>query len=556
MKESKLFFLILLLVLFMVSCSKILLIPITLIITGFLVIKKKYNLALVVLTSLFFVSIIFNNKIESFQNSNGTTKSLNNLQTSSATDFDKDDQPNVTTKSLDNLQNSSITDFDKDNQLLEIKQDNLEESQDQIMINVNEYKKLFFVFNALLEPAYLEKNKKSIDHIINVYKIKSIFDLSKTVLNRDKNPIYNNFLEKITCRNNGKVNYLLCDNINYKKMYAFCELLYVYTFDLDKIVELINKFKIMAVCELSANRYVLDSIKNKTSYGFEKLGLQYYLNEKSFTDKYYDILKLLKLDEFLYNDPNEAHLSLREKLYNYHNRNKEVVKDLNSIMVLFDYFNIFDKYILNIEDDDFNWNLGILKNVDLNLPCWEIVSYFIDYDVKERIIEAINRITSVDDEFLTRGDNPINPFANLDNRTFDERLEQKINQYSNLEEYQEETNLFSQDLNTFSKRFKEIKQKQVQENNEISEKLNTKINLQFIRENFSQKMNDITSDIIQLYSKKCNLECNDNENIFYAKFMYYLSEVFTILTKDDRMLFVGILFIIMSIIFNFILSSK
>ncbi len=69
---------------------------------------------------------------------------------------------------------------------------------------------------------------------------------------------------------------------------------------------------------------------------------KYYLNEKSFSRKYFDILKMLGLDTFLSNTPEKTHLSLREKLYNYHDNKKSVVKDLNSIMVLFDYYTIFD----------------------------------------------------------------------------------------------------------------------------------------------------------------------------------------------------------------------
>ena len=67
MNQSKLFILILLLPLFMVSCSKILLIPMTLIIMAFFIKKKQYNLALIVLSVLFFASMVFNNNIEFFQ---------------------------------------------------------------------------------------------------------------------------------------------------------------------------------------------------------------------------------------------------------------------------------------------------------------------------------------------------------------------------------------------------------------------------------------------------------------------------------------------------------
>jgi hypothetical protein len=601
----------------MVSCSKILLIPVTLIITGFLILKKKYNLALIVLSTLFLVSIIFNNKIETFQNNTSSLENTKNTtrviesedtnieDTKNTTRVIESENTNIedtknTTRVIESedtniedtknttrvieSENTNIEDTKNTTRVIEREDTNIEDTKnttnvinnldesgteseretlvttsvkkDEIhRMNLLDYNQIFFVFNALIEPKYLKKNKESIDNIIDVYKINNIFDLSKKVLNRSKNPIYNNFLEKITCRENGRVNYILCDNKNYKKMFAFCELLYVFTLDLDKIIELINKFNIMAVCELSANRSVLISPNSQSSYGYETLGLEYYLNEKSFTDKYYDILKILKLDDNLDKNPNEYHLSLREQLYNYRNSNKKVVKDLNSIMVLFDYYNIFDRYVLNIEDDDYNWNLGILKSVDLNMPCWDNVSFFIDYDVKERIIEAINRITSVDDEFLTRGKNPSNPFSERNTR-FDVNVDSKIEQNSNTEGYQEETDLFSQDLQTFSKRFKEIKAKQVRENNMIEKKLNTKLNLQYFRENFGQKMVDITEDIVQLYSKKCNLECNDNKNQFYAKFIFYLGEVFKILTKDNRMLFVGILFIILSIILNFIVASK
>ena len=117
----------------------------------------------------------------------------------------------------------------------------------------------------------------------------------------------------------------------------------------------------MSVCELRSKRYILEDFDNQTSYGFEKMGLEYYLNEKSFTRKYFDILRLLELDKELKIQKNERHLSLREHLYNYHHKNTKVVKDLNSIMVLFDYYSIFDNYVLNMEDDDYNWDLGILK---------------------------------------------------------------------------------------------------------------------------------------------------------------------------------------------------
>jgi len=235
MNQSKLFILVLLLLLFIVSCSKILLIPVTLIISGFFVVKKKYNIALIVLSVLFFISLIFDNKIETFN----TEQSKEMVAVVPTENTDRVESP----KSTQAKQPKSTQANSEDNKQIEKPST---EKRHYHRLSIKEFSKLFFVLNSLLDQKYLEKHKMSIEEIIDNYRIKSIYDLSRTVLNREQNPRFNNFLEKITCRGkNGSVNYIECDNENYKRVYAFCELLYVYTLDLDKIIELINVNKII-----------------------------------------------------------------------------------------------------------------------------------------------------------------------------------------------------------------------------------------------------------------------------------------------------------------------
>lgn len=569
MNQSKLFILILLLLLFMVSSNKSMLIPITMIIMAFFIYKKQYNIALIVLSILFFISMIMNNDIETFQQQT-TSTSLGN--------YDEEYAPNTTIPSQTTQKTQKTTQKTQSYLPSQPQQTTQQTTQSYLpsqpqqttqalsneniihRINLADYNQLLFVFNSLLEPKYYKKNREYIENIIDDYKINSIFDLSRKVLNREKNPIYNNFLEKITCLENNSVNYILCDNENYKKIYAFCELLLVFTLDIDKIVELINKNEIYSVCKLSAKRAVLEDFDNQTSFGFESLGLQYYLNEKSFTGKYFDILKLLELDIFLNNDSNDEYISLRERLYNYHNSNKKVVKDLNSIMVLFDYYNIFDRYVLNIEDDEYNWNLGILKSVDLNKPCWQNVSFFLEYDVKNRIIKSINKLTSIDDEFLNRGASPSNPFDTSKQNNKSNPNVGKINMMQNsnseIDVYEEEDDLFKENLNTFQTRYKTIYDKKVNENKRIEERLDKKLNLKYVKENFNGKMTDIVDDIAQLFQQKCNLDCYDTKYPMYSKFLFYIGEIFKILTKKERMFYVGILLVVISVILNFIVASK
>ena len=305
MNTNKLFLLVLLLVLFVISTNKILLIPVTLIVTGFFIVKKQYNIAIIVLSTLFGVSLIYNNNLEFFASNNDK-----NEETTTASEETITASEETTTAS----EETTTASDDKEETTTAITTTSTQDNSIHT-IGVTDYSKLLFVLNSLLDNKYFKKNRKNIEKVIDTYKIDSIFDLSKKVLNKEKNPIYNNFIEKITCiDNNGETCFIQCDNENYKKLYAFCELLLVFTLDLDKILELINKNEIMSVCQLSANRVVLEDFDNQTSFGYEKLGLEYYLNEKNFSRKYFDILKMLELDKLISNKPEEAHLSLREKL--------------------------------------------------------------------------------------------------------------------------------------------------------------------------------------------------------------------------------------------------
>ena len=69
-------------------------------------------------------------------------------------------------------------------------------------------------------------------------------------------------------------------------------------------------------------------------------------------------------------------------------------------------------------------------------------------------------------------------------------------------------------------------------------------------------MIDILNDFVILRSKRCDLDCYDSNNPMLSRVVFYLKETLKILTKDERLLFVGILFIGMSIIFYFLGASR
>jgi len=504
MEQNKIFCVILLLLLYTITLDiKLFLYSFVFLLSGLLILNKKTHLSIVVLVVYLFsiIALFKRQKKEQFQNDKDFEELLEDnvgkeAAKKIATTMKNDLQDNKELKSLVNKKNKQKTDS-------------------YHSMTSSNYKTVFFVLSSLLDENYFRKNKENIEGFLTEYQVNNLFDLTEKVLNKDNNPMYNNFLEKITCVNKtGKVYYLHCDNMNYKKLYAFCELYYVYCLDPEDVVELINKNKIYKLCDLSAKRYLLKDGEINT---FKYEGLIYYLNEKTINDNYYDLIKILGLDKQLDN-PNR---NLRESLYNYNDNNKELVKDLNSIMVLFDFYNVFEKVLVNYNEQNISWELLVLKSADLNQPYWDTLHLFRKYNLKERVVREINRYTKteenifsieVDDKYLPKNDS-------------EETMEEKV---VNMSECDNDT--------------KELV-------------IMKDLNLKYIMENFSLKMNSIITEMIELFNNRCNLDCPDDSSIF-SKYLYYFREIMNILSKDERMFYVGLLVFVISILMYFVSISQ
>jgi hypothetical protein len=391
-------------------------------------------------------------------------------------------------------------------------QEKKQSSDSQHSMTMDNYQKTFFVLNSLFEGEYLEKNKDNIEKVLVEYKINDVFDIANNILNKDGDVIYDNFLEKITCINSdGTTNYLDCNNINYNKLRGFSELYMVFCLEIDKIIELINVHKIYKLCDLAAKRYLLKDGEIDT---YQHRGLIYYLNERSFNDKYYDILKILELDVDL-NNPT----MLRETLYNYRDTNKKLVKDLNSIMVLFDFYKVFDEVLLNYDEIEYNAELVILKSVNLNQPYWDNLYYFKKYSLKDKIIRAINKFTKSNDDI------------------FSIELDEKCEANKVTEQVEQEYKVISDNKNNCDTK------------NELA--VLKDLSLDYIIKNLTQKIIDIINDIVELFNNRCAVDCPDNSSMF-GKYIYYFREIIKILSKDERIFFVGIIVTLFAILMNFI----
>ena len=412
------------------------------------------------------------------------------------------------------INDNEVNNKDNEDNDLEISNNLIQEIDSSHTMTSNNYQETFFILFSLLESDYIEKNKTNIENILVEYKINNLFDLSLNILNKDGNIIYNNLLEKITCiSDNGNTNYLDCSNINYTKLKAFADLYLVYTLELDLIVKLINVHKIYALCDLSAKKYILKDGEIET---YQYFGLEYYINERYFNDKYFEILQILELTENLNNQ-----IAIRETLYNYNDKNKKVVKDLNSILVLFDFFKVFDEVLLNYDELEYNWELVLLKSVDLNQPYWENISFFTDYDIKQKIVKAINKFTKTDEDIFS---------IELAEKCIKE--EKKNKEKEKEEEY------------------KVLKDVDNCENDKKEFVILKELNIEYILKNFSKKMIDIINDLVKMFNKRCDVDCQENDSKF-GKYIFYIKEISNILSKDERLFFVGLLIVLLGIIFSF-----
>ena len=401
----------------------------------------------------------------------------------------------------------------------------IKDKYDELVLSPQSYSELSLILRSLLDTTYLENNKESIDNIIEKYNIKDIFNLSDSIINKKSLVKYNNFLEKITCiKNNDEnnINYLDCDNENFDKIKIFSELIRIYTFSIEYVLKLINNYKIRQLCDVENHLKVLI---NKGQFGYEYNGYMVYINKLSINNKYYKLLELLELDKLLKNQ--NTNIPIKDRLYNYVDDNTKISKDLNSLVVMFDYYKILDSVKLFNEEDDYDWDYSILRNIDLNKNYWDI-SFFKEYKIKELIINKINELTKDD--------------KNIFKHELNNKYKKPSNEEKLIQQAQIDKNEYKIVEDNYDKK----------ESQEFLEKLN----LKNIKENFTKVFLEIIDEIHNLYDDRCKKDCKNKENTFLNMCMYYSINILKICIKNGRMFYVGLFIIFISLILYFIDASK
>ena len=487
---DNLIYLFLLLILFINSINTKLLLISIFCFLGLCIYFKKKQLLVIGLVLLYILSL-FNNRTEGFDNTQiPTVPTTHNRETEQSSE-------------------SNVVSMVKDR-------------HEVIVLTPSNYSEIYYVLSSLLDKEYLESNKESIEEvIINNGNIKDIFTLSDSILNVKNDKQYNNKKKKITCRKNGSVDYLECNNINSKKLFAFSQLIKIYTCSIEYVLKLINKYKIYKLCDVEN---FVSKLQNNNQYGYEYYGYQVYINKLDINNKYYKLLELLGLDTLLANQ--NKNISIKDRLYNYVDKETRISKDLNSLVILFNYYKILDEIRIYNEEDDYNWDYSLLRNIDLNRNYWTDNPFFLKYKIKNIIIDKINEMTKEDKDIFRHELN---------------------NKYKSEEESKTATTS-SKDLSEY----KVVKSNNGSKSLEFLEKLN----LKDIKLNFSKVFLDIIKEISEVYKHSCKNNCNTYKNEYVNTIMYYLNNIIKIFIKDGRMFYVGIFIIFISFMLYFIEVSK
>jgi hypothetical protein len=302
------------------------------------------------------------------------------------------------------------------------------------------------------------------------------------------------------------------------KMRQFAKIVFVYNLQVSEIIRLIKKTPDDILKILKTNNYLPGTLLN--------LSIRYYLGEKKFKKKHYKIVDTLKLRNFKNEDVQQIY-------YDYK------IKDIVGIMILFEHLNYLTQEDLNFEfsTDDTNgdqWVSDFFLKINLKDIAFN-EGLFKQYKIKNKIE------TYISENELKRKEEIISKtidFSKPGLLSFDSELNSKF------------------ELNS------EIKKKEIDEYHKVlieSHTGDTNItdlefnNIDDIKNKIGSTYITIIDEIAELYNTVSNKKYSLNVfNKMLTKYLLFFKGLMDILVKKQRLLYVGLFIIILSVIVSFI----
>jgi len=327
---------------------------------------------------------------------------------------------------------------------------------------------------------------------------------------------------------------------DYRKIRNYGYIYPIPGFSMEAIITIIKQNPQLDLSSKETTIQQLNAIKGSFS-NLQKEGLEFYKNPLIINAKYYELLNILEFN----------------KLFNVNSVNDiqevELKKEIDYMVILFKLNNVLTSIELNTDDE--SWKLKSLQRLSVNFDQYfgSTNEILLKYDVKTKITKKLfNKKIELDKNLLVDFD-----LINLSN---------KINQQAQLESKLYETEVEKQQQVEFEKienlnKVGNIYEQQKNRNPELVE-------INKIEKEFANIGLDIVNDIINLfgnfgeenfknYIEFSDYEVEENTNKYVLhKYLYYFKQIIIIVTKDGRMFYVGLMFMVISLLLYFIESSK
>ena len=450
----------------------------------------------------------------------------------------------------------------------------------QKTLTAKDYEELFFVLKTLVNFNYQEIRTVIIGDDLN-----SVFDLSKRIRKENKpeklfrlNVRFETVDDGsvvLTESNSEKSNIEIENYITNPKMIAFADLIQIPGFSLDLIVKLINVYKIP---KLTVKSYPLIiealNIENENR-PVETLGLNYFVNKETIEDSYFEFFMYLLGDHSYVKGKTLEELkislnptlqnstfSFMEKIQIALKSNNRMMKELNTLLVLFKHYEMITKLdIITLED--LIKNKKMLENRVLNeVNKSAIVN--VQKEIDSVFLSTLNSYDLENDIFeidIFKDYEIISLIKGKMNKAREEKVESNLINFGEVEEKKQENK--NTEFEQFLKREEYITIEKLNDlsNKQESEKVETNAASIFnIRDNLSKTINNIIEEMTLLLNNSNNYNAIDKHklesNSMVDKYLYYFKNIMAILTKEGRLLYTGLLILLIALLVFFIEISS
>ncbi len=322
------------------------------------------------------------------------------------------------------------------------------------------------------------------------------------------------------------------------KALTLSKLIPIYLMSPEDMVTVINKEKV-SFEQLKSDKTIRNTLFGVNSY--HTLAMEYYFGEKKLTKKHYKIITALGLQNSLPQaiSDNLETLLVTQRYYDYG------IKDIIGKVILFEHLNYINGAELTVDwaSDDPNgdeWVKIKLVQVDLTDNLFLSNNLFKQYRLEDKIKKFISNLEEEEIERIAR-------------ETID--FSKPFNEQSHQDVLFESRNKIKND--NIKEYHSELVEKMDNDNDNddiLSDVTIDFNNLDKLIKKSNNTLTGVVDEIIVLYTNVSNTNYAPGSpfNNMLTRYLVFVKELMNILTRDQRLLFVGLFVMILAVIFSLI----